>query len=398
MNAKNAWVERAHSHFSEDFGSSAEWVAVAPGRVNLIGEHTDYNEGLAVPCALDRRTLVLGAPRGDRKVRVHAWDLNEAGEFLSDAPERRGSWLDYVQGVFFALAERGIDLPGFDLGITSTVPLNSGLSSSAALGVALVVGLNAALDLDLSPSDWARVAHRGEKGFVGVQCGLLDHFASALGRDRHALRIDCRSQTVEPIPIAGAGFSILLVHSGVERRLADGVYGERVAECRRALGAAQAAGIAPPSARALRDLSEAQLPRLERALDPIEFRRARHVIGENARADAFCRALVEGDTQSLGTLLAQGQASLREDYAVSTPELDWLCELGSQCDGVVGSRLTGAGLGGFTLHLVVPDQLEAAREEIGEGFRARFGRLPESLTALPSRGAYLEDSVQDSAP
>lgn len=390
MQAREVWVERAHLDFARDFGRPARWAALAPGRVNLIGEHTDYNEGLAVPCAIDRRALVLLAPRTDRKVRVRAWDLDESGEFSSDSLGRRGTWLDYVQGTFSALAERGVDSPGFDLGIASTVPLDSGLSSSAALGVALAAGVGAGLGLGLSPEDWARIAHRAENGFVGVRCGLLDPLASALGREGHALRIDFRSEQVEAIAIGGRALGILLVHSGVERRLADGVYGQRVTECRQALEAAQRAGIAPRSARALRDLTLADLPDLEGALEPVAFRRARHVIGENHRVDAFCQALAKGDLARLGDLLALGQASLRDDYAVSTPELDFLCALGADCPGVVGSRLTGAGLGGFTLHLVDPDEMEAAREHLGEGFRARFGRLPECLAALPSRGAWVE--------
>jgi galactokinase len=390
MESRESWIEGAFSNFARDFGQPARWAALAPGRVNLIGEHTDYNEGLALPCAIDRHALVLAAPRSDRRVCVRAWDPGEAGEFSCDELRRCGTWLDFVQGAFFALSERGVDVHGFDLAITSRVPPNAGLSRSAALGVALAAGLDAGLGLGLSPQDWARVAHRAENEFVGVRCGILDPFASALGRAGHALRIDCRSETVEPVPISGGELAILLVHSGVERRLAEGIYDQRVAECRQALHAARRAGVVPASARALRDLTPAQLPALEAALEPVAFRRARHVIGENARVEEFCRALEIGDLESLGTLLARGQASLREDYAVSTPEIDWLCELGSECEGVVGSRLTGAGLGGFTLHLVLPGQLEAAREKIAEGFHARFGRRPETLSAVPSRGAWVE--------
>jgi galactokinase len=176
----------------------------------------------------------------------------------------------------------------------------------------------------------------------------------------------------------------------VERRIADGAYGQRVAECARAVAAAVEAGIAPASARFLRDLEGVDPAALERVLDPVAFQRARHVLGENRRVIAFCRALKAGDRPALGSLLAQGQASLRDDYAVSTPEIDLLCQLGADCDGVVGSRLTGAGLGGFTLHLVVPDRMERARRQISEGFEARFGRRPQTLAALPSQGARVE--------
>ena len=390
MEAWESWVEGACADFARDYGGPARWVALAPGRVNLIGEHTDYNEGLALPCAIDRQAMVLAAPRTDRRVRVRAWDLGEAAEFSCDSLARQGNWLDFVQGSFFAFSERGIEPHGFDLAITSRVPPNAGLSSSAALGVALAAALDAGLGLGFSSEDWARLAHRAENEFVGVRCGILDPFASALGRAGHALRIDCRTETTDAIPISGAELAILLVHSGVERRLAEGVYDERVMECREALEAARRAGIAPTSARSLRDLELDQLSELEGVLEPVAFRRARHVIGENARVEAFCRALASGDLDTLGVLLAQGQASLREDYAVSTPEIDWLCAAGPECEGVVGSRLTGAGLGGFTLHLVLPDHLQSVQAQLSEGFHARFGRRPESLTALPSRGAWLE--------
>lgn len=390
MEARESWVEGACSNFARDYGRPARWVALAPGRVNLIGEHTDYNEGLALPCAIDRQAMVLAAPRSDRRVRVRAWDLGETGEFSCDSLVRQGNWLDFVQGAFFAFSERGIDPHGFDLAIASRVPLNAGLSSSAALGVALAAALGAGLGLDTSPGEWARLAHRAENEFVGVRCGILDPFASALGREGHALRIDCRTETVDAVPISGAELAILLVHSGVERRLAEGVYDERVLECREALEAARRAGIAPASARALRDLEADHLSQLEEVLEPVAFRRARHVIGENVRVEAFCRALTTGDLDALGVLLAEGQDSLREDYAVSTPEIDWLCSSGRECEGVVGSRLTGAGMGGFTLHLVLPGHLESVRERISEAFHARFGRRPESLAVLPSRGAWLE--------
>jgi len=390
MDSQERWIEVARSDFARDFGRPAEWAAFAPGRVNLIGEHTDYNLGLALPCAIDRQALVLVAPRTDGRVQARAWDLGEAGDFPADAPTRRGTWLDYVQAAFFVLAEQGVESRGFDLAITSRVPPGAGLSSSAALGVALAAALGAALGEARSPTDWARAAHRAENAFVGVRCGLLDPFASALGRKGHALRIDCQSEEVQAVAMAGDGLGILLVHSGVERRLAEGAYGERVDECARAVASAIEAGIAPGSARSLRELEGVDLAALERALDPVSFQRARHVLGENRRVIAFCRALEEDDRPALGRLLAEGQASLRDDYAVSTPEIDWLCERAAGCEGVVGSRLTGAGLGGFTLHLVEPGRLESARDELSESFQARFGHAPQTLSALPSEGARVE--------
>ncbi len=389
MDSLENWLRAQMLAFESETGVSVGASALAPGRVNLIGEHTDYNDGLVLPCAIDLETLVLATRRSDRRVRVRARDLVEEGEFSTDQLLRRGGWLDYVQGIFFALQERGVEAPGFELGIASRLPMNSGLSSSAALGVALTAAISEALDLGFSARDWARIAHRGESGFVGVQCGILDPFASALGREGHALRIDCRSEEIDRIPILGADLAILLLHSGVERSLTDGFYERRVAECRDALEAAKRAGIASPTATALRDLGPAELPALERVLDPIPLRRARHVISENLRVESMCAALETGDLDAMGEVLAAGQASLRDDYAVSTPELDRLCELAEGCPGVVGSRLTGAGFGGFSLHLVEPDHLESVCAELERGFEESFGRVPRSLKVQISAGARI---------
>jgi galactokinase len=383
-----AWISQRLAAFERHYDRAPEALGCAPGRVNLIGEHTDYSEGLVLPCAIDRYTVAVAARRKDRRVRVRADDLGEAAEFDADAPVRRGGWIDYVQAVVASLAERGTAVEGLDLTIASRIPMGSGLSSSAALGLAVIGAIDSLQSLALTAIERARIVHRGECEFVGVGCGILDQFASALGRRGHALRIDCRSQSVDAVPLGGARLALLLVHSGVERALAEGAYKDRVAECRAAITAARAAGIAGADAMSLRDLGPAALPALERALDPLLLRRARHVITENARVDAFCLAMARGDHEALGRLLAEGQASLRDDYAVSTPELDALCEIGNATDGVVGSRLTGAGFGGCTFHLVAPGDVERARAAIESAFATRFARRPETLVVQPSDGAF----------
>jgi galactokinase len=271
--------------------------------------------------------------------------------------------------------------------VASAVPRESGLSSSAALCVAVARACERAFGLGLAAADVARVAHRAESGFVGVACGIMDPFASALGRRDHALRIDCRSEEVTPVPLGGGRLRLVIAHSGVRRALAHGGYGERVAECAAALAAARAAGVAPPGARALRDLGVKDLPALERALEPLLVRRARHVVTENARVEAFCLALARGDLASGGALLREGQRSLRDDYEVSVPELDALCEIGDALPGVFGSRLSGAGFGGCTLHLVEPERAEAVAEALAAGFERRFGRRAATLLARPADGA-----------
>jgi galactokinase len=372
--------------FQREFGRAPELGSCAPGRVNLIGEHTDYNEGLVLPCAIDREIVALGAARADGRFRVWARDLGERGEFDAKAPRRLGSWLDYVQGVVFALAERGLAAGGFDLALGSRLPRESGLSSSAALEVAVATLLDRAGGFGLGARERALVAHRAESGFVGVACGIMDQFASALGREDCALAIDCRSLALEEVPLPRSEVALLVVDSGVRRALVAGGYGDRRAECGAALRAAREARVAP-DLRALRDLEPVQLPTLARALPERLFRRARHVITENARVAAVVRALRARDLAAAGACLREGMRSLREDFEVSTPELDWLCARADAHPGVLGSRLTGAGFGGCTLHLVRPDAVEDVSGWIADGFEARFARRPPVLRVAASAGA-----------
>jgi len=373
--------------FRARYGRAPEFGALAPGRVNLIGEHTDYTGGLVFPCAIDRETVVVAAPRGDGRVRVFSEGWPGVEAFDVAAPARRGDWVDYVQGPFAAFATRGVALGGLDLGVASRVPAESGLSSSAALEVAVAFVAAQAAGLDPAPETLARVAHEAETGFVGVSCGIMDQFASALGCAGHALRIDCRTEAVRPIPL-GAEVTLLIAPSGVERKLATGGYDARVAECAVALEGAVAA-LPGRSIVSLRDVTPADLPALERRLPDAPFRRARHVVTENARVDAFCAAVVRGEHAEVGRLLQAGMASLRDDFEVSTPELDALCEAGDAQAGCLGSRLTGAGWGGCTLHWVAPPFAAQVGDEIANRFEAQFGRRPPILHAVPSAGARL---------
>jgi len=363
-----------------------EVAAQAPARVNLIGEHTDYNQGLVLPCAVSLRTLALVGRRSDDQVRVVSREQPDARAFAASAPRHTGTWVDYVQGVVVALRERGIETGGFDLAVGSDVPLGSGLSSSAALELAVVTALDALLGLGLGARERARVAHRAEGGFVGVACGIMDQFASALCRAGAALRLDCRSEDAALVPLP-AELRLLVAHSGASRELAAGGYAERVAECRAVLDTARAAGLVAPDAVALRDLAPEDLPALETLLEPRLLRRARHVLTENPRVDATAAALRAGDLPASGALLREGMRSLRDDYEVSTPELDLLCELGDALPGVVGSRLTGAGFGGCTLHLVLAEAAGEAAARLADAFERRCGRRPPVWQLAAAEGA-----------
>ena len=371
--------------FRASTGRRAEVAFRAPGRVNLIGEHTDYNEGFVLPCAIDRDTLALAAPREDGVFTGTSREDAQAVRIESGSAARPGGWGDYVWGVVRAFAERGARMTGADLAVASDVPVGAGLSSSAALCVALVGALDTAFALGLDPRARAETAHRAECFFVGVPCGVMDQLASSLGERDHALRIDCRSLEIALVPLP-ARLRLLVADSGVRRRLAAGAYGNRRAECEEALRLARERGVAPPGARALRDLSPRDLPALERALPPVLARRARHVVCENERVDATARALAAGDLAGAGAALRAGQRSLRDDFEVSIPELDALCEIADALPGVYGSRLSGAGFGGCTLHLVEAEAAPAVADALARAFESRFGRRPPVYSVRAADG------------
>lgn len=377
---------RLSCEFEERFGRPPELAARAPGRVNLIGEHTDYNGGLVLPCAIDRDTVVLGARRDDARFRVHSRELRADAVFDAGTLCRTGGWVDYVQGVVFALAEHGGRVPGLDLAIASEVPEGAGLSSSAALEVAIATLLAHAAEDDLPPRERARIAHRAESGFVGVACGVMDQLASAMGREGAALRIDCTSLAISVVPLPEAA-ALLIVDSGVRHRLSDGEYNRRRRECEAALAAAQSAGVAPAGAATLRALTTADLPALARSLDALSLRRVRHVLTENDRVDEVCDALAKGDLPRAGVALRAGMESLRRDFEVAVPETEALCEIGDATPGVFGSRMTGAGFGGCTVHLVARDMAGGAQSAIVAGFARRYGRAPRAWLVRAARGA-----------
>jgi galactokinase len=374
--------------------ADADLVVQAPGRVNLIGEHTDYNGGLVLPCAIDRGTVAVAARRDDGLLRVHSTTLGASGAIDASPFARGRGWLDYVAGVVAAFRAEGLPAPGLDVAIASDLPRESGLSSSASLEVAIATLLDVAAGARLDAATRARLAHRAESEFVGVPCGLMDQLASALGQRAAALRIDCRDFSVRAVSLPGDRLCLLIVDSGVRRQLADGDYGRRRAECEAGLAAARDAGIAPPGASTWRDVDVSRLPGLEAALDATLFRRARHVLTENARVDAVCAALEVGDLDRAGAQLRAGQRSLRDDFEVSRAELDALCELGDATPGCFGSRLTGAGFGGCTIHLVERARADAVAQTIESGFAARYGRTPPVLRVVAADGAGAIDAAQ----
>ena len=376
---------RLRRGFEDRFGHRPEVAVRAPGRVNLIGEHTDYNDGLVLPCAIDRDAFVLAARRSDGVVRVFSENRDEERRFelacLERHPGAETDWSDYVKGVVWALVGRGYETRGLDLVVSSRVPVGAGLSSSAAFTVALATVVPLAEGWSLPARTRAEIAHQAESAYLGLGSGILDQFASALGERDHALAIDCRSRVVRPISMPPGAVCLLVSDSGIRHSLADAGsgYRTRVAECRevREIGGVES----------LRDWAPEDLSHLASKLEPTLFRRVRHVICENQRVLDFCAQLEAGDLRAAGELLREGHCSLRDDYEVSIPELDALCELADAEPGVYGSRLTGAGFGGCALHLVDPEQAEDVADALGHGFEQRYGRRPAVLSIVTADGA-----------
>jgi galactokinase len=361
-------------------GGSPDHVrfARAPGRVNLIGDHTDYQDGLCLPIAIDRDVLVGFRPRTDGHVRVRSLDLEVEVELMPPISETLGAvdaWARPIAATVSLLAPRfGGAFGGFDAAITSTVPIGGGLSSSAAFDVALAIVTATIGGVQLTDLEVALAAQEIEHRASGVPCGLMDQLASVGGQAGCALLLDCRSLEITPVPMPHAA-GVLVVHSGLERQLATSAYGERRAACE---AAAARLGIAT-----LRDASIDQV-----ADDPI----ARHVVTENARVQAFAHAFEQDDLERAGSLMVESHRSLRDDFAVSTPELDLLVELALDA-GAFGARLTGAGFGGCVVMLVAPGELDRVAARVGERYGAETGREPVAFAVTAVDGAGLVEEA-----
>jgi galactokinase len=367
--------------FEAQFGRAPERIAEAPGRVNLIGEHTDYNGGFVLPVAIDRTVAVALAQRGDGVIRAFSVDYGQCDEFAAERVRRfmgtRGGWRDYVRGVVWALLDEQIAVAGADIAITGDVPQGGGLSSSAAIEVAVAGALTA--ESPIEPRDLALLCQKAENLFVRVQSGIMDQFASALGRAGHALFIDCRSLDYEPVPLP-PGVAIVVIDSKVPRKLGETAYNRRREKCEEAARTLDVAS--------LRDADEAMLTLLSGDV----LKRARHVITENARVLAAVAALRSGDLPALGHLLGASHASLRDDFEVSTPELDLLVELAGGVDGAVGSRLTGAGFGGCTVNLVQEEAVERFKETVVTEYKQRTGLGAEVHVCRAVDGLRVRDA------
>jgi galactokinase len=378
----------ARAGFEAVFGAACDGLWSAPGRVNLIGEHTDYNEGFVLPFAIDRRTVVALGARDDRLIRVASAFTDEMAEIDLDqlvtvGPDSLSGWSAYPLGVAWALSEFGADLsavPGVDLFIDSDVPVGAGLSSSAAIESAVALALNDVWRLGLDRRTLARVGQRAENVAVGAPTGIMDQSASLLGQGDHAVFLDCRTLESElvPLTLAEAGLAILVIDTGVKHSHATGGYGERRAACER--------GAATLGVTSLRDLSVDDLPRAQQLLDDETFRRIRHVITENQRVLDTVATLRSQGVTAIGDLLDSSHRSMRDDFEISVPELDLAVET-AVAAGALGARMTGGGFGGAAIALVSLGDLSRIQVAVDNAFGEHGFSQPDTFVVTASDGA-----------
>jgi galactokinase len=362
------------------------YIVRGPGRVNLIGEHTDYNDGFVLPIAIEYDVRFAVAPRPDRIVHLYSMNFQAETTFDLDDIQRdeQHSWGNYVRGMAVELCKAGCLLRGMNGVVEGNVPLASGLSSSAAMEVAAGLAFCAVSQQEVEPPRLALLAQAAENNYLGVRVGIMDQFVSRMGHPDHALFLDCRSLEYELIPIPAGQYVFVVADSKQSRELAASAYNERRGQCEAAVAALQARN---PNVRALRDVTLDDLAAAESELDPVVFRRARHVVTENARVLEAVGALNGNKMEQLGALMSASHDSLRDDYEVSSPGLDALVSAAREVEGCAGSRLTGAGFGGCTVSLVRLDRVEAFKQHVTESYRKSCGVEAELYVTRAAAGA-----------
>ena len=377
-------IKTCQLEFESRFGGAPISVAYAPGRVNLIGEHIDYNDGIVLPMAIDRYTVVVGAENQTRTCRFYSThsasecvvDLNKP---ISPGPSR---WGNYLAGVLFEFQKREIAIPGFDAVIHSSVPVGSGLSSSAALEVSLATFLEGVMGVELPKSEKALLCQKAENDFAGVPCGIMDQFASVYGKAQHLIQLDCQSQEVDLVSWPDEDIVVLITNSKAPRRLVDGEYAARRKQAANAR--------AKLRIDSYRELSIEELESNRDRLSEVEYRRARHVVTEIQRTLQCAKCISLCHWELAGKLLYESHYSLRDDFEVSCNELDGLVQIAEEIGmegGVFGSRMTGGGFGGCTVSLVSASSLNQVKESMKQGYESRFGIKPTVFATVPSQGA-----------
>ncbi len=372
--------------FQARYGHAPLWLVAAPGRVNLIGEHTDYNDGFVFPMGIERYTVIAASPSVLRRAQIFSADTNSEVTIDLESTVTRGqpSWSNYMRGVIAGFQKLKISIPGFDALVMSSVPMGGGLSSSAALEVSTATLLEAASNHRLDPVQKALLCQKAEQEFAGVPCGIMDQFTSVMAKEGHLLLLDCRSRTTELVPLTNPELSILIINSNVKHELTGGEYAERRAQCERAASILSVAS--------LRDSSLPMLEANRSRMEPLIYQRAHHVIAEIARTTEAAREMRTGHWSTLGQLMYASHDSLRDDFAVSCAELDLLVELAKkqgERNGVFGSRMTGGGFGGCTVSLVETRAVDSICEQVGGAYRKQTGIEPTMFVSRPAGGARI---------
>lgn len=389
-------LKRLHDQFETVFGAAHERTFFAPGRINLIGEHTDYNGGHVFPCAITFGTYGLVRKREDDLVRVYSLNFEDVGvvtfPLTDDAYTAAHDWANYVKGVVALLKRDGHEVGGFDFLLAGNIPNGAGLSSSASLELVTAFMINDVYRLGLDKLDLVRLGQRVENDFIGVNSGIMDQFAIGMGKADHAILLDCDTLHHDYAPIKLDGYDIVIMNTNKRRELADSKYNERRAECDRSLELLKSHF----AIDALGQLSVAEFETVSRLLpDPLR-KRARHAISENERTKLAFTALEEGRLEAFGELMNASHTSLRDDYEVTGVELDTLVAATQQCDGVIGARMTGAGFGGCAIAIVEKSATEAVIQAVSTAYEAEIGYAPTCYIASVGDGAHelVEEEVK----
>jgi galactokinase len=390
------------SSFVEQYASQPEIFVRAPGRVNLIGEHTDYNYGFVLPVAIDKRITIAARKRNDRIVILHSLDFNRTVEFTLDSIQRSSGsdlWSNYTKGVAYFLQESGYTLPACEAVITGDIPIAAGLSSSAALEVSSALMFLALSEINMDKTDLALLCQRAENQFVGVNCGIMDQFISVMGQRDHALFLDCRSLEFKLVPLHlkdkvshNDVVKIVVCNTKVKRELAASEYNKRRAECERGVDMLKRF---LPNITALRDVSIEDFRKHAHHLPPVTQKRCGYVIAENARVLSSVEDLRTGNLGGLGALMQASHEGLRQEYEVSSAELDAMVEIALSVDGVIGARMTGAGFGGCTVNLVYESAIETFVQAIESQYPQMTGVQPEIYVCNVEDGATVERRESD---
>jgi galactokinase len=367
--------------------SSEPIIARAPGRVNLIGEHTDYNDGFVLPAAIDKEIVFAIQKNSVNKIRIYSIDMNQQGECDIDNLKPQLGWINYIIGVFSEIQKKGVKIEGTDIVFAGDVPLGAGMSSSAALECAIATGLNQLCNGTLSKLQLALVAQAAEHNFAGVKCGLMDQFASIFGKANHVIKLDCRSQKHEYFPFDFSDFCLVLCDTNVKHSLASSEYNTRREQCEKGVEVIKQKYSYITN---LRDVTPEMIAEVKDQIEPVIYNRCLYVVQENIRVEKACEALLKNDFKTFGELMYLSHYGLKDMYEVSCPELDFLVECTKNNPDVLGSRMMGGGFGGCTINLLKTNAVESFLKSIAPKYQQKYGKEMKSYVVRIGEGANVE--------